>query len=97
MAARVIAKNRTSSGTVPIKHIVAIIAHFTTMAATDTITITKGAGGAVIATLQPAANNQTVVVSFGSSAVATDDDAEGTVAQINFNGTAAGDCTVVGF
>lgn len=94
VAARAVAV--TSTTTTNLQNLIAVIAHFTTMAATDSITITKSSDTGIIAKLQPAANNQTVSASFTVPVRANDVVSSDTV-KVNFNGTAAGTVTVIGF
>lgn len=91
-----IAKTRTTDGALQLTEITGIIAHFTTMAATDTIEIRKkDATGTIIAKLQPAANNQSVNVQFTHPVKVNDED-ETVRTWVEFTGTAAGTVTVIG-
>lgn len=91
-----IAKSRTTDGTLSLREIDAVIAHFTTMAATDTIEIRKGSvAGTIICKLQPPANNQSVVVMFPKPIKVNDETATDTV-HVEFTGTAAGTVSVIG-
>lgn len=91
-----IAKTVVGDGILQLTEIICIIAHFTTMAATDTIEIRKGSStGTIIAKLQPAANNQSVVVSF-SDPVKVNDEVQADRVRVEFTGTAAGTVTVIG-
>lgn len=89
------ARTVTADGDVALSEIDGIIAHFTTMAATDTIEVRKGSGGTIIAKLQPAANNQSVVVMFPHP-VKVNDETTTARARVEFVGTSAGTVTLIG-